>query len=221
MKRFIAITILMLGCLAWLTGCSNIDQTTAPPTETSIIDQVNTASQNGGFETVMNVASQSVEDGPTWRGVQSVLKTADPDTIVLSHSHVAGYPGGYYSVTFYQTIYTSGEVRGYNLPFDVDTSDANGWTFISSGLGSVYNSEPGYPFGWTGLDGGTLLGMHVKVGWDYPAWVTSGEYAWFTVRNNTPYLSRAPRFTGIWDTANVKVRDPDNVPIYDYVLMTY
>ncbi|MBU1203361.1 hypothetical protein KKH39_04955 [Patescibacteria group bacterium] len=216
MKRIIAIT-LMLVCLAWLTGCSNMDQTTAP--ETSIVDQVNATNQSGGFEDVMNVASRSAEDSSTWQGIQSVLKTADPDTIILTRSRSPyGYATGYWAVMFYQKVYPSGEARGYQLPFTVTTSDVNGWTLVDSGLGAVYSTEPGYPWGYTGESNGVPFGDHVKIGGDYPTWTTRGEYAWFEVRNNTQF-GTPPTFVGAWDEDNIKVRDVYNGDITDYVLI--
>ncbi|MDD5749232.1 MAG: hypothetical protein PHO91_00395 [Patescibacteria group bacterium] len=213
MKRFTWIALLILACLAWVTGCDNVNQVTPPAVDGSSQDTLHNFEQS----MAQAIAGQS-SNSQFFRH----LKTEDPDTLVLA-VRSQGSSGGYFYWEVKQIIYVSGEVRGYYLPFVVSISDQNGWTLVNSGVGEIYNHEPGSMARGTGLDSGYPFSMHVKAGWAYPTYVTSGEYAWFVFRNNSPLLLEAPIFSVEWkddgESPTVLLRDANASPIIDYVLI--
>jgi len=215
MRRLtVLILTITLFALA-MAGCENADTTTAPDINTPEIQAV-TAYESGGFDALMNLAA----DGQSSMSSDDIaLKTSDPDTMWVAHSKPYGTQSGYWTVDIVTTVHPSGDARGYHLPFTVSTSDPNGWTYVGASLGSVYSSEPGTPWGYAGISGSTPYSDHVKLGASYPTWTTDGQYAVHTVRCNTLFLLRAPSFTVSWDEDNVEVRDVNNDPITDYVLI--
>jgi len=213
MKRFVVLISILCILGICLGGCST-DTVTTP--ETSSLTTPEQAYESGGFDALMEF-TVSIEGGDhsTWSDVQAVLKTADPDTIILVVAKAHGTQAGYWETDIITTVHPSSEARGYDLPFTVTTSDPNGWTYVGATLGTVYSSEPGTLYGFVG----NLYSTHVKLGWTYPAWVTNGQYAVHTIRCNSQFLLRAPSFTAAWDEDNVEVRDVNNGPITDYVLI--
>lgn len=218
MRRLIVLISTIALFILAMAGCENADTTTTPDMNTPEI-QADAVYESGGFDALMEWATDGQNSMPS---DDSALKTSDPDTLTLSIRPEGG-SGGYFYYLVKQDIQVSGEARAYYLPFEVTISDPNGWVLVASGIGDIYDDEPGPVAHGTGMEYGYPRSFHTKVGWDYPTYVTSGEYAWFRIRNASAFMSTKPTISVQWkddgQTPTVLVRDENNQPIYDYVLI--